>query len=107
MKTLNGIRCDSCSRIEGVNVLRKDRRPDVDSRDRWFDFVLPPNGSFAGIASESNPKALAALHACPGCRDKVRAAIGSKNPELLPHGPLRDILTIIRSKDRLRDLGVS
>ncbi len=107
MKLTNGIRCDSCSRIEGVNTLRKDRRPAVDSRDRFFDFVLPPNGSFKGIASESNPRALAALHACPGCRDKVRGAIASKNPELLPHGPLREILTIIRSKDRLGEMGVS
>lgn len=107
MKNLNGIRCDSCSRIEGVNVLRKDRRPDVDSRDRFFDFVMPPNGKFRGIASESDPNKLAALHCCPGCRDKVRAAIGTKNPDLLPHGPLREVLTIVRSKDRLRDLGVS
>ncbi len=107
MKTTSGIRCDSCSRIEGVNVLRKDRRPNIDSRDRFFDFVMPPNGSFRGIASESEPRALAALHACPGCKDKVRLAIAKKDPDALPHGPLRDILTIVRSKDRLRDLGVS
>lgn len=102
-----GVRCDSCSRFEEKNPFARDKRQHVDSRDRFFDFILPPNGSFKGIASESDPKKLAGLHCCPGCKDKVRAAIAAKDPELLPNGPLREILTIIRSKDRLGNMGVA
>ena len=62
------------------------------------------DGCFRGIASATNPKQLAALHACPGCAPKIRAAFKAKSPALLPNGPLRQIMEGVESKYGLRRL---
>lgn len=107
MKSAAGVRCDSCRRIEPKNTLQRDHRPFVDSRDRFFDFVVPPMGKFRGIASESEPRKLAALHACPACAPIIKTAMKTKKPELLPEGPLRDLMMMVKSRDALRDMGIA
>lgn len=119
MKTGAGIRCDGCSRIEDKNPLSRDGRPVDDSRDRFFDFVVPPNredvnpitgkvkqGKFRGIASETNPMALAPLHACPGCAPAIRKGMKAKDPAMLPHGPLRQLMEQVKAKYGLRALRI-
>ncbi len=114
------VRCDSCSRLEDYDLLTKDHRPMSSEYDRFFDFVVPPNGNdvdrltgkvkpgkFRGIASESDTKKLAQLNACPGCAKRVRAAFKQKNPRLLPYGPLRTLMEHIEKKYGLRTLGMS
>ena len=111
MKVANGVRCDACCRIEQKNPVTPDRRPPVGSRDRWFDMVVPPDkadvspltgkvkpGKFRGIAAEGNPQQLAALHICPGCSKRVKKAFSGKDPELLPAGPLRELMRVVHMK---------
>ncbi len=109
MKTVAGIRCDACERIEDRDRLTKDHRPVKDSRNRYFDFVVPPEaidpltkkpakGKFRGIASESDPNKLAALHACPGCAPKIQKAMKTKDPTVLPPGPLRALMLQVKQK---------
>lgn len=111
MRTPRGVRCDSCTAIEDVNVLAKDRRPLPNTRARFFDFLVPPNradinpltgmvrpGKFRGISSESNDKQLAQLNACPECAPKIRKAFKLKDPMLLPQGPLRELMLLVRAK---------
>lgn len=118
MKTNMGIRCDSCTRIEDRDRLTKDHRPVQDSRNRFFDFVVPPeeidpltkkavNGKFKGIASEDSPDKLAALHACPGCAPKIRKAMKLKDPTLLPDGPLRELMMNVKAKYGLKSLRIN
>lgn len=116
MKTFVGIRCDGCLRIEVKNFCAADKRPEIGGRDRFFDFVVPPEvnpmtgkpkiGGFRGIASESESKKLAALHACPGCAPKIKEAFAKKAPELLPEGPLRTLMMQVKQKYGLRSLGM-
>lgn len=114
MKVASGVRCDCCLAIEFKSGLTLDKRPMMGSHDRFFDFVIPPEidpmtgkaklGGFPGIAGESNPKQLAALHSCPTCAPKIKKAMADKDPSKLPPGPLRDILTQIKAKHSLRSL---
>ncbi len=120
MKKGNNIVCDACERVEDKNTLMKDGRPFFDSRDRFFDFTVPPRkedvemltgrvkpGKFRGIASSGNDKQLAPLHSCPACAPKIKAAFSNKSPEILPHGPLRVLMTEIKKKYGARALGVA
>lgn len=112
------IRCDSCTIIEDQSPYTKDKRPAPKSRDRFFDFVIPPSkldpltkkpakGHFRGVASESDPNRLAALHACPGCQKKVQAAFAKKDPSLLPDGPLRALMMQIHLKYNLKNVRIN
>ena len=112
------IRCDSCARLEDVSKLTKDRRPPASSRDRWFDFVIPPSkldpltkkpakGHFRGIASASEPGKLAALNACPGCAPKIQKAFAKKDPSLLPDGPLKVLMREVQMKYELKGLRIN
>lgn len=120
MKKGSSIVCDGCERVEENNTLMKDGRPFVDSRDRFFDFTVPPNkedvnmltgrvnpGKFRGIASSGNDKQLAAMHACPGCAPRIKEAFARKAPELLPQGPLRVLMTQIKKKYGNNAMGVA
>ena len=118
MKTNAGVRCDGCERIEDRNALASDRRPVPGSRDRFYDFVVPPSeidpitkkpakGKFRGIASQSDPNKLAALHACPGCAPKIQAAMKAKDPMMLPLGPLRVLMLEIKAKYGLKSLRIN
>ncbi len=113
-----GVRCDGCARVEEVNRLAKDRRPFADSRDRFFDFVVPPSnidpltkkprkGTFRGIASETDPNNLAALHACPGCAPKIQKAMRAKDATMLPQGPLRQIMTDVHARYTLKTVRIN
>jgi hypothetical protein len=84
MKTSAGIRCDGCAKIEDRTWKTSDRRPAPDSRDRFFDFVIPPSispitgkpdGKFRGIGMESDPRMPIPLHACPACAKLLPKAL--------------------------------
>lgn len=120
MKKGDKIVCDACERVEDRNSLTRDGRPFVGSLDRFFDFTVPPKkedlnmltgrvmpGKFRGIASSGNDKQLAALHACPGCAQRIRAAFANKAPEMLPAGPLRALMTMVKTKYGGNAMGVS
>lgn len=102
MNTVKGLRCDGCGKL-------------AEGKDIFSGFVMgpsisavtaQPDGRFPGIASASNPKQLAQLHACPSCKPKIRRCLDSHDFITLPEGPLKKILTALASKDRLRNLGV-
>lgn len=118
MKIIGGVRCDICTTIEDRKPLTKDKRPVVGSRDRFFDFVVPPEaldpltkkaveGKFRGIASESEPNKLAALHACPGCAPKVQKAMRTKDFSLLPSGPFKSLMLQIKQKYGLQAVRIN
>lgn len=118
MKTSAGVRCDGCERIEMREPLTKDKRPHPSTLDHFFDFVVPPaeidpltkkpmKGKFRGIASESDPNKLAALHACPGCAPKIQAAMKKQDPTMLPYGPLRVLMLQIKQKYGLKSVRIN
>lgn len=114
MRTYAGVRCDVCGMLEDKLSLTPDRRPPVGSRDRFFQFVVPPaevtklgtpvKGKFRGIASQSDPKKLAQLHACPPCAPKLQKAFKKQDPMILPPGPMRSLMLQVKQKYGARAL---
>lgn len=90
MKIKNGTRCDVCGNVHNDK-----------SAKLLKEFMVPGFGKHHGIASKSDPKTPALLHACPTCQPKLDLAMKLKRIDVLPTGPLKKILQSFSSEDRI------
>lgn len=95
-------RCDVCARVA-------DEKKAEAKEFKGF-YIGPsinmatgkPDGKFPGIARANKPDEPVQLHACPGCRPKIKAMRSGADIAILPDGPLKKALREIVTGSKLR-----